>query len=36
MLNLFKTGRIRDLDETDLFTTLDDQISSSLGDKLEK
>lgn len=36
MLNLFKTGQKRDLDETDLYTTLDDQISSSLGDKLEK
>ncbi|XP_008187158.1 probable multidrug resistance-associated protein lethal(2)03659 isoform X2 [Acyrthosiphon pisum] len=36
MLNLFKIGQDRDLDETDLYTTLDDQVSSSLGDKLEK
>jgi hypothetical protein len=36
MLKLFKTGQIRELDETDLYTTLDDQLASSLGDKLEK
>ncbi|XP_050058893.1 ATP-binding cassette sub-family C member 4-like isoform X5 [Aphis gossypii] len=36
MLNLFKTGQTRELVETDLYTTLDDQLSSSLGDKLEK
>uniref|UniRef100_A0A2H8TKH7 Multidrug resistance-associated protein 4 n=2 Tax=Melanaphis sacchari TaxID=742174 RepID=A0A2H8TKH7_9HEMI len=35
MLNLFKTGNNRDLDETDLYMTLEDQISSPLGDKLE-
>ncbi|XP_026807743.1 multidrug resistance-associated protein 4-like [Rhopalosiphum maidis] len=34
--NLLKIGRLRDLNETDLFTTLDDQKSSTLGDKLEK
>lgn len=36
MLKLFKTGQNRDLDETDLYMTLDDHMSSSLGDKLEK
>lgn len=36
MLNLLKTGRIRDLNETDLYATLDDQKSSTLGDQLEK
>jgi len=34
--NLLKIGRLRDLNETDLYTTLDDQKSSTLGDKLEK
>ncbi|XP_050060625.1 probable multidrug resistance-associated protein lethal(2)03659 isoform X2 [Aphis gossypii] len=34
--NLLKLGRLRDLNETDLYTTLDDQKSSPLGDKLEK
>ncbi|CAH1736108.1 unnamed protein product [Aphis gossypii] len=33
---LLKIGRLRDLNETDLYTTLDDQKSSPLGDKLEK
>eukprot|EP00102_Acyrthosiphon_pisum_P020913 XP_016658123.1 PREDICTED: multidrug resistance-associated protein 4 isoform X2 [Acyrthosiphon pisum] len=36
MSNLLKIGRHRDLKETDLYTTLDDHISSSLGDQLEK
>ncbi|CAI6363936.1 unnamed protein product [Macrosiphum euphorbiae] len=36
MSNLFKIGRHRDLIETDLYTTLDDHTSSSLGDQLEK
>ncbi|CAH1736107.1 unnamed protein product [Aphis gossypii] len=36
ILNLLKIGRLRDLNETDLYTTLDDQKSSTLGDKLEK
>ncbi|KAL5233619.1 hypothetical protein ACI65C_001029 [Semiaphis heraclei] len=34
--NLLKIGRHRALIETDLYTTLDDHTSSSLGDKLEK
>ncbi|KAF0769463.1 multidrug resistance-associated protein 4-like isoform X1, partial [Aphis craccivora] len=34
--NLLKIGRLRDLNETDLYTTLDDQKSSLLADKLEK
>ncbi|XP_060872043.1 LOW QUALITY PROTEIN: ATP-binding cassette sub-family C member 4-like [Metopolophium dirhodum] len=36
MSNLLKIGRRRDLKETDLYTTLDDHTSSSLGDQLEK
>lgn len=36
MSNLLKIGRRRDLKETDLYTTLDDHKSSSLGDQLEK
>lgn len=36
MFNLFKIGHKRELDENDLYTTLKDHESSSLGDKLEK
>ncbi|XP_060872288.1 probable multidrug resistance-associated protein lethal(2)03659 isoform X2 [Metopolophium dirhodum] len=36
MLNILKTGQLRDLNETDLYTTFDDHTSSSLGDQLEK
>ncbi|XP_050060622.1 probable multidrug resistance-associated protein lethal(2)03659 isoform X2 [Aphis gossypii] len=36
MSNLLKIGRRRDLNEIDLYTTLDDHTSSPLGDKLEK
>ncbi|CAI6363623.1 unnamed protein product [Macrosiphum euphorbiae] len=36
MSNLLKIGRQRDLKEIDLYTTLDDHTSSSLGDQLEK
>ncbi|CAI6360542.1 unnamed protein product [Macrosiphum euphorbiae] len=35
MSNLLKVGWHRDLKETDLYTTLDDHTSSSLGDQLE-
>lgn len=35
-LKLFKTGRKRDLEVNDLYTTLDDHSSSSLGNELEK
>jgi len=34
--NLLKIGRHGDLIETDLYTTLDDHTSSSLGDQLQK
>lgn len=36
IFDLIKTGRVRDLEKTDLHTTLDDYISSTLGDQLEK
>lgn len=36
MLNLFNTGKKRDLDINDLYTTLNDHTSSSLGNALEK
>jgi len=36
MLNLFKTGRKRDLEENDLYITLNDHNSSLLGNELEK
>lgn len=36
MLNLFKTGRNRDLEEHDLYTTLKDHTASYLGLKLEE
>ncbi|KAF0749577.1 putative multidrug resistance-associated protein lethal(2)03659, partial [Aphis craccivora] len=36
MSNLLKIGRRRDLNEIDLYTTLDEHTSSPLGDKLEK
>lgn len=36
MLNLFKIGRSRDLEENDLYVTLKDHSSSTLGDELEK
>jgi len=35
-LKLFKTGRKRELEINDLYTTLNDHSSSSLGNKLEK
>lgn len=35
-LNLFKTGKKRDLEVNDLYTTLNDHSSSSLGNELEK
>lgn len=36
MFNLFKTGQSRDLEENDLYVTLKDHTSSTLGDELEK
>lgn len=36
MLDLFKTGKKRDLEENDLYTTLKDYSASSLGNKLEE
>lgn len=36
MLNLFKLGNKRDLEEHDLYTTLKDHTASSLGYKLEE
>lgn len=36
MLNIYKTGQKRDLEEDDLYTTLNDHSSSVLGNELEK
>lgn len=35
-LKLFKTGNKRDLIENDLYATLEDHTSSSLGSRIEK
>lgn len=36
LLKIYKTGQKRDLEEDDLYTTLNDHSSSVLGNKLEK
>lgn len=36
LLNIYKTGQKRDLEEDDLYTTLNDHSSSVLGNELEK
>lgn len=36
MLNLFKIGRRKDLEDKDLYTILDDHASSKLANELEK
>jgi len=36
ILNLFKLGRKRELEENDLYLTLDEHASSSLGSDLGK
>ncbi|XP_050059327.1 ATP-binding cassette sub-family C member 4-like isoform X1 [Aphis gossypii] len=36
LLNIYKTGQRRDLEEDDLYMTLDDHSSSMLGNELEK
>lgn len=36
MINLFKIGRMRDLDDSDMYATLDDYTSSKLAIELEK
>lgn len=36
MIDLFKKGRIRDLEDTDLYATLDDHSASKLVKELEK
>jgi len=36
LLNIFKIGQQRDLEEDDLFETLNDHSSSLLGNELEK
>lgn len=36
LIELFKTGEKRDLDENDLYPTLNEDKSSLLGDKLEQ
>lgn len=36
MLNLFKLGHKRDLEEKDLYTTLNSHKSTRLGNELEK
>lgn len=36
LLNLFKIGQKRDINEDDLYKTLNDHKSSTLGNELEK
>lgn len=36
LLNIYKIGQKRDLEEDDLYTTLNDHNSSVLGNELEK
>lgn len=36
MVNLFKKGQKKELEENDLYGTLDEYKSSSLGNELEK